>query len=73
MLIPKMIKLTPYNPRDGELHINIHELSEIKGSKATGYAIWLKNGNSHKIQETPEHLYKILDSLSKSKQSNNPS
>ena len=65
MLVPKMIKLTEYSNKADkpEFYINIFEISEIKGSKSTGFSIFMKNGNAYKIMESADKLLKILESV----------
>ena len=66
MLVPKMIKLTEYSNKaeKPQFYINVFEISEIKGTKATGFSVHMKNGNAYKITESAEHLLGILNSLS---------
>jgi hypothetical protein len=65
MLVPKMIKLTEYSNKaeKPQFYINVFEISEIKGNKATGFSVHMKNGNAYKITESAEHLLSILQSL----------
>ena len=60
-----MIELTEYSNKaeKPKFFINIYEISEIKGNKATGYSIFMKNGNAYKITESADHLLKTLESL----------
>ncbi len=62
-----MIAITEYSNKAEKpvVHINIYELSEIKGNKASGYAIVMKNGSSYKVMEGPDYFYKLLDSAQK--------
>ncbi len=66
-MIPEMIKITEYSNKAEKqtIHINIYELSEIKGNKASGYAVVMKNGSSYKVMENPEYFMQILKDLRK--------